>query len=147
MQLNNNSPSPVDIDFINNELNIDPEFIDGDTSPFQILGKRFSDIINFNGNDILAGSMRAIGVSGTRPILTGETLLKDDYTTEITSDYVIIKHGGKRWSYSLYNFPYVDGLHRRIRGPIVTIESYLLMEIVSAGKCLYWLVAPMEVSA
>ena len=147
MQLNNNSPSPVDIKYINSELNIDPQFIDGDTSPFPILGKRFSDIMNFNGDSVLAGSMRSIGVSGTRPQLTSEALLPSDYTTEISPDHITINHAGKRWSYSLYNFPYVDGLHRKIRSTIVTVESFLMLEIVSADKCLYWIVAPMGASA
>ena len=146
MQLNNNSLSPVDIKYINSELNIDPQFIDCDTSPFSILGKRFSDIMNFNGGDVLAGSMRSIGVSGTRPKLPGKALLKDDFTTEINPDHVTINHNGKRWSYSLYNFPYVDGLHRKIRSTTVTIDSHLLLEIVSADKCLYWIVAPMRAS-
>ena len=147
MQSNNNSLSHVDINYINTELNIDPEFIDGDMSPFPILGKRFSDIMNFNGGDVLAGSMRSIGVSGTRPKLPGKALLKDDYSTEINPDHIIINHNGKRWSYSLYNFPYVDGLHRKIRSTTVTVDSYLLLEIVSAGKYLYWIVAPMGASA
>ena len=147
MHSNNNSSSPVDINYINNELNIDPEFIESDTSPFLILGKRFSDLQNFNGDDILTGSMRSIGVSGKRPVLVGETLLKDDYTTEITPDHITVNHAGKRQMYSLYNFPYVDGLHRKIRSTTVTAESHLLLEIVSADKCLYWIVAPMEASA
>ena len=147
MHSNNNSPSPVDIDFINTELNIDPEYVDNEASPFLILGKRFSDLQNFNGDDILTGSMRSIGVSGKRPTITGETLLKDDYTTEITPDHIIVNHAGKRQMYSLYNFPYVDGLHRKIRSTTLTLESHLLLEIVSAGKCLYWIVAPMEVPA
>ena len=147
MPQHNNSLSPVDIKYINNELNIDPQFIDGDTSPFSILGKRFSDIMNFNGSDVLAGSMRSIGVSGTRPKLPCEALLLDDFTTEINSDHITITHNGKRWLYSLYNFPYVDGLHRKIRSTIVTVESFLMLEIVSADKCLYWIVAPMGVSA
>lgn len=147
MQLNNNSPSPVDIKYINSELNIDPQFIDGDTSPFSILGKRFSDIMNFNGGDVLTGSMRSIGISGTRPKLSGKALLKDDFTTEINPDNITINHNGKRWSYSLYNFPYVDGLHRKIRSTTVTVDSHLLLEIVSADKCLYWIVAPMGASA
>ena len=147
MQLTNNSLSPVDIKYINSELNIDPQFIDGDISPFSILGNRFSDTLNFNGADVLIGSMRSIGVSGIRPKLPCDALLQSDFITEINPDHVTIIHNGKRWSYSLYNFPHVDGLHRKIRSVTVTVESHLLLEIVSADKCLYWIVAPMGASA
>ena len=147
MQQYNNSLSPLDANFIKNELNIDPEFCDVNTTHVCICGKWFRGITSFNGDSVLTGSIESIGVTGKRPTLPGEPLLKDDFSTKIIGDDLYINHANKRWAYSIYNFPYVDGIHRRIRSTTLTLESHLLLEIVSAGKCLYWIVAPMEVPA
>ena len=148
MQLNNNSLSPLDINFVKNDLNIDSEFLDNDAVPFSILGKRFHGTTQFNGGDILAGGMNSIGVTGVRPVFPTMPLLRSEYTTHIEGcDELHVKCKDKHWVYSIFNFPYVDGIHRRIRTTHVILESHFLMEIVSAGKSLYWIVAPMEVSA
>lgn len=147
MQQHNNSPSLLDANFIKNELNIDPEFCNEDTIPVCICGKWFRNTTTFNGDQVLTGSIKSIGVTGKCPTLPGESIFKDDFTTEIIEGDLHINHADKRWAYSTYNFPYVDGIHRRIRSTTLTLESHLLLEIVSAGKCLYWIVAPMEVPA
>ena len=148
MQQDNNSLSPLNIVFVKNDLNIDSEFLDNDAVPFSILGKRFHGSTQFNGDEVLAGAMHSIGVTGVRPDFSTLPLLRSEYTTHIEGgDELHVKCGDKHWSYSIFNFPYVDGMHRRIRTTNVILESHLLMEIVSAGKILYWIVAPMEVSA
>jgi len=136
-----NTISGSDINHIANNLSIDPEFIESH-SPFRILGKDFKDILTFNGNTVLTDIQHAVGITGNRPNITGKVLLKG-YHTHIEHDELHIKHDGKHWAYSLYNFPHVDGVHRSIRSTNISLESYLVMEIVSDKKCLYWVIAPL----